>query len=351
MNIKNNISLANILACFLFIGLMAIARVGHAQINLAYTQNSMFPDVTSFSVVGGFIGPVPPPILPNNYCARLNSHSNTEFGRCTEQLLHSPYVGCTGVAIVKSITNKRTGRALLPDNQPSAVNGTSVGDIVYASGELFGKANAQTSTEERWLSVLCSAHVGDTAPANATNDTYTPYHYLHPKQGFTPGDSIELCVQERFINAKTDFTRSGGLANRFSQMTQASTGQSYCTTIDSVAPSCEIVGNLEINLGSVGIGKPAYGTTENAMLVCPSTSSIKVTMVKENPEGNIALKGPSSNTINAKVRMKVGSSPEATEWSGIVNSTTPIIFSADVANAGNEPGEFSGQTVIILNNN
>lgn len=336
MNFKYNINPIKLISYFTFLATIGMSSTVNAQIYFASMQKGDYLDIFA---AGGFLGPIPQ--ISEKWCESAHSYDQSLMLCATNEdnINHesaATQVGCSSLVEVTSMQNKTTNKPLSPTNQVRAVK---VGGYIFSQNHLFGFN--YVSKYRDWRSVLCSSHTAESVAITPVTPGWGG-HFMYPEQGFSFGDTLELCVKETFVNV-----RGTGV----SYSNYATKGQSYCTTIDSVAPSCEIVGNLEINLGSVGIGKPAYGTTENAMLVCPSTSSIKVTMVKENPEGNIALKGPSSNTINAKVRMKVGSSPEATEWSGIVNSTTPIIFSADVANAGNEPGEFSGQTVIILNNN
>ncbi|OAT51330.1 hypothetical protein [Providencia heimbachae] len=334
MNFKHNINITKLISYFTFLATISIISTANAQVYFASQQQGYYLDILA---TGGFVGPIPQ--MSEEWCQYglsttpyLMRCAENEDSITTESM--STQVGCSALVEVTSMRNNTTNKNLSRTNKVRAIN---IGSVIFGQHSIFSFSHV--SKYKDWRRVLCSSHTAETVPIETSDSGGS---WIYPEQGFSFGDQLELCVKEAFINVRGTATYNTYYATK---------GNSYCTMVDSVAPSCEIAGSLEINLGSVGIGKQAYGTTAGVMLTCPSTSSIKVTMVKENPEGNIALKGASSHTVNAKMRMKVGNSPEATEWSGIVNSTTPIIFSAAINNVGNEPGEFSGQTVIILSNN
>ncbi|MFY3771020.1 hypothetical protein ACOT1K_14285 [Providencia manganoxydans] len=287
---------------------------------------------------GGFFGPIPK-MTYSGLCLNVHSYPR-ELMSCAagEGSLHSnssfAKVGCLADTIVTSMRNKTTGRPLIDSNSGWALK---VGQSAFSQSNLFGYAYVGTHNPS-WRDVLCSSNQGNTMSASPNS----ALHYLYTEQGFNLGDTIELCIVEQFI----DIRGSGG----YYDGPYNTKGASYCTTVDTVASACEITGDLNIDLGSIGIGRSAYSEA-SAMLSCPTTSSVTISMVKQNMEGTIPLRNNRGNAIEAKIRMQVGKNAKSTEWSGIVKESIPLLFSADINNVGYAAGEFSGQTIIILNNN
>lgn len=336
MNIKCYISSFSKLPFFVFF--ISINTIFSANAKIYFS--SQVESGSSIRIVnnGGFFGPIPRMIY-SGLCIDMHSYpikliscdwnegsiqTNSEFAK----------VGCLADAIVTSMRNKTTGRPLIDSNRGWALK---VGQTAFHQSNLFGYAYVGTHNPS-WRDVLCSSNQGNTMSSSPNSSL----HYLYTEQGFNLGDTIELCIVEQFIDIRGSSGYYNGPYN--------SKGAAYCTTVDTVASACEIIGDLNIDLGSKGIGRSAYSEI-SAMLLCPTTSSVTISMVKQNMEGTIPLRNNRGSAIEAKVRMQVGKNAKSTEWSGIVKESTPLLFSADINNVGYVAGEFSGQAVIILNNN
>lgn len=343
MKISHYISLHKVLPYVILIITINIIPSVKAGVYFSSTVDNSNVNGSGIRILpaGGFVGPVPnipgtdvcvdgmPPAGSFIQCS-VNEWSNNQS--------MASRVGCSVNLIVTSMTNKTTGRSLTNSYTGGALMPINIGSSAYNRNDLFGASYASMKFNPDWRNVLCSSHEGDSMSVSSNPG----YHYLYTKQGFNLGDTIELCVVEEFVSVRgTAYYASSPYATK---------GPSYCTTLDTVALTCDITGDLNIDLGSVGVGRSAYGET-SVMLSCPTTSSVKISMVKQNMEGTIPLRNNGGSTIEAKTRMQVGKSAKSTEWSGTVGLSTPILFSADINNVGSIPGEFSGQTVIILSNN
>lgn len=338
MNIKYRISLFKLLTCVVLT--YSVSGIYPAKAGVYFSSKNDGGSRIEVFTQGGFVGPVPYMGSGVPQCVTMRDPNylfDCSTGESTNTDSQSAYVQCVINVNITSMRNITTGKQLETRANPSNRE-LGVGSRITSVGNAFGSSFASIKKDPLWKDVLCSSHEGD----YVSDISNGGLQYIYTAQGFTPGDILEICVTENYIN-----TRETG--SHFNSV-YAKSGPSYCTRLDTVAPTCVIKGDLNIDLGSVGVGRSTYGDISVALL-CPEAASIRLSMVKENIDGTISLRNSTGNEIEAKTRMQVGQNAKSTDWSGIVGLSTPIVFSADINNVGAIPGEFSGQTVIILSNN
>lgn len=310
-------------------------------------------DISS-NYTGGYIGPVPTAWSNPSRCwggsdgstlgycgdardAYWNSTGNTPNGS----------VRCGYVREFLSVTNKRTGKSL-GNGKTSYAGAIKIGSAMNTSdagGEsLFGNVAPSSSQTTRQDAMCSYKNAGATMP-NPSNKIVT---FTLKYDDFTPGDTLTFCTKERYQNwlgQVYDQTPNGSLQKMVA-------GNSFCIDLNTTAPTCEYVGETNLDMGTIG-KNTALTSSVSGQVSCGGGSSIvALSLVQTRPDGVTPLReeNGSGGEVNSKISLVIDNQKyNTTTWSGVVNGTKNIQILSEIANSGGNPGTYSGQIVLFLN--